>query len=215
MKIPEIIIVEDHDIFRDGLISLLTMKKIANVVGQATNGKEFLDLLDTKKPDLVLMDIAMPVMDGIEATQEAIIKHPDLNILVLSMFGDEKYYTKMINAGAKGFILKSSGKNELVEAIKTVSNGNNYFSNDLLRKIIVKFERHRVKTTNHSINLTSREIEILQLLCNGFTAQQIADKLFLSKKTIEGHRTNLFNKTKTKTSVALVIYAIKNELVKI
>lgn len=214
MKTPKIIIVEDHDIFRDGLVSLLTMKKIANVIGEAKHGKEFLELIDDKKPDLVLMDISMPVMDGIEATREAINKYPNLNILVLSMYGDEKYYTKMINAGAKGFILKSSGKNELIEAINSVSKGNNYFSNDLLRKIIVKFEKNRDDETKETINLTSREVEILQLLCNGYTAQEIADKLFLSKKTIEGHRTNLFNKTKTKNSVALVIHAIKNELVK-
>ena len=216
MQLPKVIVVDDHDIFRDGLVSLLTMKNIADVIGEASTGKDFLKMLEKNNPDIVLMDIAMPEMDGLTATREALKKQPDLNILVLSMFGDEKYYYEMISAGAKGFILKSSGKDELIEAIRTVANGNSYFSNELLRNILVKFSNTQVKTIpdiDTSGDFTKRELEILNLMCSGLTALEIADELNLSKKTIEGHRTNLFTKTGTKNSVALVIYAIKNKLV--
>ena len=214
MRLPKVIIVDDHDIFRDGLVSLLSLKKIADVVGVASNGEEFLKILEITDPDLVLMDIAMPVMDGQTATQLAIERKPDINILVLSMFGDDKYYYEMINAGVKGFILKSSGKDELITAIQTVSKGNSYFSNELLRKIMAKIGNKTVIPHNHEEpDITRRELEILNLMCHGLNASEIADELCLSKKTIEGHRTNLFNKTGTKNSVALVIYAIRNNLV--
>jgi DNA-binding NarL/FixJ family response regulator len=214
MAIPKVIIVEDHDIFRDGLVSLLTMKGIAEVIGVASNGEEFLEILENNTPDIVLMDISMPVMNGHIATVEAIKKYPDLKILVLSMFGDEKYYYQMIDAGVKGFILKSSGKEELINAIKLVAQGNSYFSNELLRNIIINFGKKEVTETKTE-KLTNREFEILNLMCAGMSANEIANELNLSKKTVEGHRTNLFIKTQTKNSVALVIYAIKNRLVEI
>ncbi len=214
MATPKVIIVEDHDIFRDGLVSLLTMKGIAEVIGVASNGEEFLKILETKTPDIVLMDISMPVMNGHVATVEAIKKYPELKILVLSMFGDEKYYYQMIDAGVKGFILKSSGKEELINAIKLVAEGNSYFSNELLRNIILNFGKKEFAETEAE-KLTNRELEVLNLMCAGMSANEIANELNLSKKTIEGHRTNLFVKTQTKNSVALVIYAIKNKLVKI
>jgi len=212
MSIPKVIIVDDHDIFRNGLVSLFTLKKKADVIGVASNGTEFLEVLKNKNPDVVLMDISMPGMDGLIATREALKKKPELNILALSMFGDEKYYYNMINAGAKGFILKSSGKDELIDAIQSVAKGNSYFSNDLLRSIITKFG-DRATQAEISQKFTKRELEVLNLMCSGLSAMEIANKLHLSKKTIEGHRTNLFTKTNTSNSVALVIFAIKNKLV--
>jgi len=212
---PNIIIVDDHDIFRDGLISLISKKNIATVIGEASNGRDFLEILKDKKPNLVLMDISMPVMDGITATEKAILIYPDLNVLALSMFGDEEYYYKMINVGAKGFVLKSAGKDEIIKAIQTVAVGDSYFSNELLRNIIVKFGQKKEKPTAQIEIFTKREQEIIKLMCNGLNANEIAEKLFLSKKTVEGHRTKLFAKTGTKNSVALVIYAIKNHWVKI
>ncbi len=215
MHKPSVVIVDDHDLFRDGLSSLISLKKIATVIGEASNGFEFLEILHHKKPDLVLMDISMPLMDGVEATEKAIALHPNLNILALSMFGDEEYYYKMINAGAKGFILKSSGKDEIIKAIQTVAAGNSYFSNELLRRIIVKIGHKTQPLVNPKESFTKRELEIIELMCSGLSASEIAENLFLSKKTIEGHRTNLFAKTGTKNSVALVIYVIKNHLVEI
>jgi len=212
---PSVIIVDDHDLFRDGLSSLISLKKIATIIGEASNGFDFLEMLQHKKPDLVLMDISMPLMDGVEATEKAIAIYPNLNILALSMFGDEEYYYKMINAGAKGFILKSSSKDEIITAIQTVAAGNSYFSNELLRRIILKFGHKSELLVAPKQSFTKRELEIIELMCNGLSASEIAEKLFLSKKTIEGHRTNLFAKTGTKNSVSLVIYVIKNHLVQI
>lgn len=212
-SLKEIVIVDDHEIFRDGLSSLITLKKMGKVVALASNGKEFLEVLKVVNPDLILMDIAMPEMDGVTATQKAIEKYPKLNILALSMFGDEDYYFKMINAGVKGFLLKSSANDELEQAIQVVSNGGNYFSNELLRKALLRFSKGNTNTPKEEF--TEREIEILTLLCKGLSALEIADELHLSKKTIEGHRTKLFSKTGTKNSVSLVIYAIKNNIIEV
>jgi len=209
-KLPEIVLVDDHDIFRDGLSSLITIKGLGKIVGEAANGNELLKILELIKPDLVLMDIAMPIMNGVIATQKAICKYPDLNILALTMFGDEDYYVKMVNAGVKGFVLKSSPKEDLENAILIVSKGGCYFSNELLRKAMVKLSK---KEMNYQDVFTSREFEILKLLCTGYSAGEIAETLHLSKKTIEGHRTKLFIKTGTKNSVSLVIHALKNQII--
>ena len=127
MKKITITIVDDHALFRNGLKILLDTNPEFKVIGEAINGKEFLDNLDNNMPDIVLMDINMPVMDGIEATQLANEKYPDIKIVALSMFGEEEYYYKMINAGVKGFLLKNSEINEVIEAIKQVNIGNSYF----------------------------------------------------------------------------------------
>lgn len=124
---PKIIIVDDHDIFRDGIRSILTLDNIADVVAEASNGRDFLNLLEVHVPDLVLMDIDMPVMNGIEASKKALEKFPWLNILVLTMFSEEKYYYEMVEAGVKGFILKSCNKSELEKAIQDVCAGNLFF----------------------------------------------------------------------------------------
>ena len=213
-----IIIVDDHKMFRNGLKLLIEMENIGKVIAEAGNGQEFLELLENHKPDLVLMDIDMPVMDGIETTQIATKKYPSLKILSLSMFGDEKYYTKMIQAGAKGFILKKSGKPELEEGIKEVARGESYFSNELLRKIIVDIGDKKITNkagSDETIEFNDRELEIIQLLSNGFDTKEVANKISLSTRTIDAYRSKLLSKTGTKNSIGLVMYAIKNGLVKI
>ncbi len=214
-KVPKIIIVDDHDIFRDGIKSLLIMENLADVIAEASNGKIFVDLLESYKPDLVLMDIDMPVMNGVEATKKAIEKFPDLNILVLTMFGDEKYYYQMIEAGAKGFLLKSSNKSELEKAIFEVYSGRSYFSNELLRQIIVKIGSHKPTRSNGKIfiTFTERETEIIQLICKGLSTIEIGQQIHLSPKTVENYRTKILQKTKCKNSVQLVVYALKNGIV--
>jgi len=210
-----IIIVDDHDILRDGIKFVLTQTLQANIIAEARNGKEFLDLLDNYQPDIVLMDIAMPEMDGVEATKMALKKYPDLKIIALSMWGDEEYYFKMVHAGARGFVLKKTGINELEAAIETVLRGENYFSNELLRNIILNVNSpkiHRAVGSVH-VNLTKRELEILQLICNGMSNIEIADLLHISHKTVDGHRNNLLTKTCSKNTVQLVMYAIKNQLI--
>jgi DNA-binding NarL/FixJ family response regulator len=213
-----VIIVDDHDMFREGVKTLLNNTNTIKVIAEARNGKEFLDVLDLYSPDAVLMDIAMPVMDGIEATKQALAIKPNLKILALSMYGDEEYYLKMVKAGAKGFVLKSSGINELEKAILTVSNNENYFSADLLRQIIINFKEPSQKKAPdaHALELLSkRELEVLKLVVDGYSNEEIAKRLNISMPTVKSHRSNLLSKTACNNSASLVMYAIKHNLVEI
>jgi DNA-binding NarL/FixJ family response regulator len=218
MKKINLIIVDDHRLFRNGLKALLKELNYIENVAEASNGKEFLDYLDNHSVQLALMDINMPVMNGIDATREAIQRHPHLRIIALSMLSDEDYYLKMIDAGARGFILKDADSDELTEAIETVMNGQNYFSQDLLRNIILSLSttsKTESSTLKEDVKFTDREIEVLGQICKGLSNQEIADALFISPRTVERHRANLFDKTGSKNSVNLVMYAIKNHLVKV
>jgi len=214
-KKPNIIIVDDHMIFRQGLKSIITLENIANVIGEASNGLELIALLSDLKPDLVLMDIDMPHMNGLEATEKAIEIMPDLKIIAFSMFSDEEYYYKMIDRGVKGFILKTSGINELENAIHNVMMGDSYFSNELLRKIINNFGRPNTTKQTALENLTDREIEVLQQICLGLSTEEIAEKLFISPKTVKSHKSNLLEKTVCKNTPSLILFAIKNKIVEI
>lgn len=137
-KKPSIIIVDDHQIFRQSLKSLITAENIGNVIGEASDGKEFLDILKFTVPDLVLMDIDMPKMNGMEATAQALELHPYLKIITFTMFGDIEYYDKMIELGVKGFLLKSSGITEVEDAIKAIMKGGTYFSKALPKSTVNK-----------------------------------------------------------------------------
>lgn len=216
----KIIVVDDHALFREGMKVLINTEQIGEVVGEAENGKVFLDLLIEQKPDLVMMDIEMPVMSGFEAIQKARAIQPDIKVLALTMMTDKANYQSMINAGAMGYMLKSSDKNEFAKAVKTIMDGELYFSNELIRQIIMDmdtptpklyYERHNT----NEIGLTTRENEVLNLFCQGLTVSEIADTLFLSPKTIEAHRSALIKKTKTKNTINLVLYAIKNKMVEL
>jgi len=213
MKKPDLIIVDDHMIFRQGLKSLVTVENIATVIGEASNGFEFIELLSTLKPDLVLMDIDMPHMNGMEATQKALEIMPDLKVIAFTMFSDEEYYYKMIDLGVKGFILKSSGIIELEKAIRDVMMGESYFSNELLRKIITNIGRKNVNNSVKNAGLTEREMEVLQQICLGLNNEEMAQKLFISSKTIKSHRSNLLEKTGCKNTPGLILYAVKNKIV--
>jgi len=212
---PKIIIVDDHLIFRQGLISIITSENIATVVGEASNGIEFIELISKMKPDIVLMDIDMPHMNGLDATEKAIKLIPELKIIVFSMFSDEEYYHKMIERGVKGFILKTSGINELESAIHEVMKGESYFSNELLRKIISNFEQQNNNEQSKKEILSEREIEVLQQICLGLSTDEIGKKLFISPKTVKTHKSNLLAKTISKNTPALILYAIKNKIVEI
>ncbi len=205
-----VLIADDHRMFRESIAKLLMVEKVANVLAQASNGQELLDLLKIHKPDLVLMDIDMPLVDGIEATKKAMEKYPDLKILVLSSFGEEKYYFKMVEAGAKGFILKDASLGELTNAITEVANNGSWFSSALLQKIIVNIS---TQSKEPQSELTSREIEILKLVCESYTNEQIAEKINLSIDTVKWHRANLLTKSNCSNTAGLVIYAIKNKIV--
>ncbi len=210
-------LVDDHNLFREGVRKVLADSDYIEVVSEASNGREFLNMLPRLNSDVILMDISMPEVDGIEATRKAIIYNPDLKIIALSMYNDQEYYYKMIHAGVKGFVLKTSTKKDLETAIQLVYNGDCFFSSELLRNIIVNFTPHTSQPVNSQkdIELTNRESEVLQLLCKGLTNAEIADQLNVSVKTIDTHRQNLLSKTNTKTTVALVMFAIKNKIFEI
>ncbi|MBN1180717.1 MAG: response regulator transcription factor [Bacteroidales bacterium] len=204
-----IVLVDDHKLFRNGLRFLISEIDNVEVVAEASNGIEFMEIIKNYKPDLVLMDINMPEMDGIEASKRALQLYPDLTILVLSMFGEEDYYNTMIEIGVKGFLLKDADNTELQTAITRVLNGQTYFSQELLLNLI------RKKDDKSDIQLSSREKEVLTLICKGLSNYEISEKLFISQRTVERHRANLLDKTNSSNSISLVIYAIKNKLVDI
>ena len=214
-KKPDIIIVDDHLIFRQGLKSILESENITNVIGEASNGIEFIDLLAHHRPDVVLMDIDMPHMNGIEATEKALQLMPELKIIVFSMFSEEEYYSKMIDRGVKGFILKTCGINELEIAIQNVMMGESYFSNELLRKIVSNYGRFINPNSTQQDKLTRREIDVLKLICVGLTNEEIADKLYISPKTVKSHKSHLLEKTKCKNVTTLILFALKNKIVEL
>lgn len=212
-----LLIVDDHKIFRDGLKLLLSHFPFVGDVHEASNGIEFLDMLEYLDPDIVLMDINMPVMGGIEATGKALENHPDLKIIVLTTFHDEHYVEQMLMAGVEGYMLKRSTPEEFETAMMRVYSGGNYFSDEIVRTVVRKLNRVREETQVRSSlpSLTEREQEILELLCQGLNNEKISERIHISPRTIEKHKSGLFQKTDTGNTVNLIIYAFKNGLVKI
>ena len=208
-----IIITDDHQLFRNGLKILLNAFPEFEVVGEASNGEEFLKILKNIQADVVLMDINMPEMDGIDATRKGLKLCPGIDIIALSMYGEEEYYNKMVDAGAKGFLLKDSNISEVKEAILTVRKGGSYFSQELLYHVIQKI-KHR-ENESKTTNLSKREKEILFKICEGLSNQEIADALFISKRTVDKHRANLLGKTNSKNTASLILFAIRNKLIEI
>ena len=215
----KIALVDDHAMFREGLNFALSQEDDFEVMNESPNGKEFITFLEENqgnKPDVVIMDINMPVMDGEEATNQALSIHPDLSIITLSMFSDTDYYQKMVAVGVKGFLMKEAGVIELSEAIRAVVNGGTYFSQDLLQRIIMEISNPKVIGSRQKvIDLTRREEEVLEQICKGLDNKEVADRLFISQKTVEGHKTNLMSKTNTKNAINLMLFAIKHNLVNI
>ena len=213
MEKIKIVIVDDHQLFRNGLKILLNSFREFEVIGEASNGVEFIDVIKLTFPDIVLMDINMPEVDGIEATKRGLNLNPDLKIIALSMYGEEDYYYKMVDSGAKGFLLKDSDINEVREAILTVNKGGSFFYQELLHHVIQKI-KHREQEVK-AANLSKREKEILEKICEGLSNQEIADALFISKRTVDKHRANLLSKTNSKNTASLILYSIKNKLIEV
>ena len=208
----EILLVDDHTLFRNGLKMLLETLHGYEVTGEASNGKEFLELVVKNDYDLVFLDIEMPEINGIEAARRALELKPDLKIITLSMYGDEEYYDQMVDAGAKGFLLKNTNIQEVKTAIDIVMDGGNYFSQELMQSLLRNYKLVKEHKEPES-ELSDREIEILLLICSGLSNQQIGDQLFISKRTVEKHRANILCKTNCKNTAGLVMYAIKNQLI--
>jgi len=214
MEKLDIIIVDDHKLFREGLKILLKNLENVDNVWEAADGEIFLQMIRTYRPHVVLMDIEMPNINGVDATIKALEQYPEMKILALSMYSDEEYFQKMIDAGVCGFLLKNSEFSEVRKAINTVAEGSNYFTEEILYKLVNKL-RTRTPHIQQHVTLSERETEILLLICKGFSNQEIADQLFISKRTVDHHRASLLTKTDTKNTASLVIYAIKNKLVDI
>jgi DNA-binding NarL/FixJ family response regulator len=213
-----IVIIEDLPIILEGIKLLIDKVDDFKIVGEYNNGKLFTDNLRNIDADIILTDIDMPIMDGITATKIAMSLRPELKIIALSMYNDRKFYYEMITAGAKGFVLKQSPAKELEFAIREVSNGGNYFSPDLLRTVIIEMqgiEKELVQEKKALLKLSERETKILQLLCQGLTNKELAEKLFVSLRTIEAAKSKLMVKTNTKNNAGLIIWSIKNKIVTI
>ncbi len=213
----KIILVDDHSLFRRGLRSLLECYDNYEVVAEASSGEEFLDMLNTIHADIVFMDISMEGISGDVATKRALESYPNLKVIALTMFGEENYYKLMVEAGAKGFLLKDTDIREVVEAIETIANGGDYFSEKILMTITNSMHSSSSQVCaeeSESVDiLSSRETEILIAVCQGLSNHQIADTLYISKRTVDKHRANIMEKTGCKNTASLVVYAVKQGLV--
>ena len=217
-----IALVDDHSLFRHGLKMLLSSQSNFEVVAEAGSGKEFLSLLGDKQPDVVFMDYSMPEMNGAETTRQALAQMPDLKVITLSMFGDNAYYCDMVESGAKGFLLKDSPFDEVTAAVETVFDGGTYFSESLLKSFGESLRR-TPESVGEAIHdniaeadrLSEREEEILVAICRGLSTQEIADTLYISKRTVDKHRANILEKSGCKNTASLVVYAIKHGIVEI
>lgn len=216
-----IALVDDHSLFRRGLKVLLSSRPDFEVVADAGSGGEFLAMLPSVRPDVVFMDYDMPEMNGAETAERALTEYPDLKVITLSMFGDSAYYSRMMSSGAKGFLLKDSEFDEVVEAVETVYSGGTYFSSSLLESL-----SHSIRSAASGVDaaadavaesdrLSDREVEILVAICQGFSTQEIADRLFISKRTVDKHRANILEKSGCKNTASLVVYAIRHGLVEV
>jgi len=202
-----VFLVDDHQLFREGLKLLLSNLDFVGEVKMASSGTELLEALETELPDVVFMDIEMPGLNGIETTLAALEKFPELRIIALSMYGEEEYYTKMIQAGVKGFILKNSSIGEVENAMVNVVEGRNYFSQEIVASLVSNLKGHKKAPVQGG--LSEREAEVLLHICKGLSNKEIADTLFLSKRTVDKHRENLLLKTGSKNTAGLVMYAIQ------
>ncbi|HTJ12468.1 MAG TPA: response regulator transcription factor [Dinghuibacter sp.] len=208
-----LVIADDHEIFRDGLALMLSRQKNMTLAGQAADGGELLAMVRETQPDVVLADIKMPHMDGIEATKILLQEFPDLKIIALSMFSEENLIVEMLEAGAKGYLLKNADKQEILDAIASVVQNQEYYCRDTsvtLASMIVKSNFSRKKEV---IEFSDRELEIIKLICKQFTAQEMGESMFLSRRTVEGYRTRILEKMNVKNTAGVVIYALKNKLI--
>lgn len=211
----KLLIAEDHNIVRKGIRSLLEQVAGVEVVGEASCGQDVLDMIEHGlAPDIVLADLSMPGISGMVLIEE-LKKYPSIKVLVLSMIDDESYLIDAFNAGAKGYLLKSVTHEELVFAIDHVAKNNLYICSEMIEKLLSGLPvrgQNKILPTLTS-ELSKREIQVLALIAEGYTNLEIAEKLFMSRRTVEGHRQNLLEKTGTKNTATLIRFAIRHELI--
>lgn len=209
-------IVDDHQIIIDGIKSVLGDVKNMFVIAEANNGRDAIAILEKKSVDIILMDIAMPILNGCDATAIITARYPLIKVIALTTYDEKSIVKKMLDSGASGYVLKNINKEILIEAIDTVAKGEIYYSSEipiLLSTPSAETPITQKKQATYISLLSSREIEILEHIANGLSSNEIADKLFLSSKTIETHRTNIMRKLNIHNVVGLVKFAIKSGLV--
>lgn len=215
MERIKVILADDHQMFLDGLSSLLSQLKDVQVVAAVNSGKEVLDKLQTLTPDLVIVDLNMPEMNGLESTREIKKRYPEIKVLGLTMENDLQSVTGMLEAGASGYILKNTGKAELEQAIRQVIKGEPYLSqsisNQLAQNLLRNFQQ-RNEVHDEISSLTQRELEILKMIALENSNTEIADQLYISPKTVETHRKNLMKKIGVKNSLGVYKFAVKHQL---
>lgn len=209
-------IAEDQRLFRECLVSLLNGFERIKVNVEASNGKELLDklLLAAPVPQVVLLDLTMPEMNGLDATRQLKKLYPDLKIIILSVHSEERHIVHMVGEGVNGYLVKNSELSEVVHAVEAVYEKGFYFNENVLRAIHSGMAQKHEKSYNPNSPITAREKEILELICREHTTQEIAEKLYLSVRTVDGHRNNLLEKTGARNTAGLVIYALRNDLVR-
>ena len=203
---------DDHEIFRDGFQLIISKADNIDLVGQASNGRDLVQLVEELKPDVVITDIKMPLMDGIEATKTISKRFPEIGVIGLSMHDEDDLIIEMLEAGAKGYLLKNADKHEVLDALQTVYSGDPYYcqsTNAKLARIIAK-NKYQSFNRNRRPEFSEKELEIINLICHELTNKEIGEKLFLSVRTVEGYRLKILEKMEVKNSVGLVIYAIQH-----
>lgn len=208
----KVLLVDDHQIIRDGIRSLLSYAEGIEVVGECSDGLEAISCAVSEKPDVILMDINMPKINGIDATKKIITNNPGSKILVLTVHDELAYISKMLHAGSLGYVLKTTNKAELITAIKSVSKGEKYFSTEVTETMLSRFiDSHKSDSDAEEKELTIREIEVLVLISTELTNAEIGEKLFISTRTVDAHRRSLLSKLGARNTAGLVAYAIKNK----
>ncbi len=221
-KKTRILIADDHDVVRSGLRALLHSFPDFAVIAEAADGEEAVQLAMERKPDVILMDISMPRLDGIEATTQIMEQQPDARVVILSVHEDEEYVRRILKAGARGYVLKNARRKEIAQAVRSALSGDRFFSPGISRIIVNGYIKRSAESpsgqqqpeTQGDQRLTKRELEILGLIANGLTNKQIADQLFLSFRTVNTHRTNIMQKLDIHDTAGLVRHAMSLGLVK-
>jgi DNA-binding NarL/FixJ family response regulator len=211
----KIAIADDYKIFREGLKVGLSSDDTFQVILEADNGEDLLKELETKSPDVILMDLKMPIMDGMEATKEVRKKYPSIKVLVVSMYEDDKFIIHLMENGANGYLLKNTEPDEIRRSIYAVHE-NGYYFNDLVNKALLKklvLKNNLKPSFNKNVELTERELQVLKLICEEKTANEIGKEIFLSPRSVEGIRQRLIEKIGVRNTAGLVLFAIKNGLV--
>jgi DNA-binding NarL/FixJ family response regulator len=203
-----VFIVDDHQMVIDGINLMLEDKPDFVVVGESTQPLQVIEILKNLQVDILISDVGMPEMSGVELSRLVKNKFPDIKILALSMFGDSQVIAEMIDAGISGYILKNSGKKELIEALTKIADGQNYFGQEITLQLMKSFKRNQEEA-----KLTDREIEIIRMIEKDMTTRDIAETLFISERTVETHRKNILHKTNTQTVVGLLKYAYDRKII--